>query len=137
MTIDEKINEWTEKRDQLEIERSKIEVKPIKEMVKHSLLPAIMFGLGFPAMDYWLHGQVFEATLYMGSALAVMFPGMGLVMGCLNMFGGDYAAKDHGRMKELQSEINHHNEVLQSIRNHPERYDSEAWYRIQVARLDK
>ena len=137
MTIDEKINDWTEKRDQLEVEYRQIEVKPIKEMVKQSILPAIMFGLGFPAMNYWLHGQVSEASLYMGGAFAVVFPGMGLVMGCSSMFGGDYAAKDRRMMKELRSEINYHNEVLQGMRNHPERYDSEAWYRIQVARLDK
>lgn len=137
MTIDEKINEWTEKRDQLEVEYSRIECKPIKEMVKHSILPAIMFGLGFPAMGYWLHGQVSEATLYIGSAFAAAFPGMELVMGCLSMFGGDYTAKDHRRLEELQSEINRHNEVLQGMRTHPERYDSEAWYKIQVARLEK
>ena len=123
MTIDKKINEWTEKRDQLEVEYKQIEVKPITEMVKHSILPAIMLGLGSLGLDYWLHGQVREATIYMGGAFLVMFPGLGLVMGCWEMFGGNYTAEDHRRMKELQSEINHHNEVLYGMRNYPNRYD--------------
>ena len=137
MTIDETINEWTEKRDQLKAEYSRIEVKPVKEMLKHGIVTGTMLAVGFPALHYWVHRQLDESVLYFGAAFAIMVPVLGLISGCTRMFGGEYAEKDRIRMEELRHDIEYHNEILRSMRTAPERYDPEVWYRAQVARLEK
>ena len=134
MTIDETINEWTEKRDQLKAEYRQISRKPYIEGFKQEGLVSAVST--FLILQYLAHRHFLDLdvkSFYITGASVALGFAMGLI--CGNERG--YSSRESEKMEELRDEINHHNEVMQSMRTAPERYDTEEWYRAQVARLEK
>lgn len=135
MTIDQKINEWTEERDKLQLEYTQITRKPYLEALKQEGLVGTTCSI--LTLQYLTHPRNFldldMTSLYIASG--------SILLGLLMFFlGGDargYSLGDTERREGLRDDINHHNEVLRSMRTAPERYDPEVWYKIQVERLGK
>ena len=134
MTIDQLINEWTENRDKLQSEYTRITRKPYMEAFKQEGL--VSAASTFLTLQYLAHRHFLDLdvkSLYIAGASAVLGFFMGLVCGSER----GYSSRESEKMEELRSEINHHNGVLRSMRTAPKRYGPEVWYRAQVARLEK
>lgn len=133
MTIDQQINEWMEKRDQLEVEYGRIARKPYLEAFR--LEGLVSAASTFLTLQYLAHPHFLELDVkspYITGASVALGLAMGLVCGSERR-----TLRECEKMEELRDEINYHNDVLQSMRTAPERYDPEVWYKIQVARLKK
>lgn len=134
MTIDETINGWTAKRDQLETEYTQITKKPYLEAFKQEGL--VSAASTFLTLQYLTHRHFLNLdvnSIYIAGASVVL----GIAIGFVSGSERGYSLRESEKREYLRDEINSHNEVLQSMRNHPERYDPEVGYKTQVARLEK